>query len=68
MENTMASADSFPPLGWKASHGKTTLFPLNPPDLRSCLRVDAGLPGALPGYPAGYALYPVPVRRFQLLL
>lgn len=64
----MASADSFLPLGKKASHDKTILFPLNSPDLRSCLRAEVGRPRALPGYPTGYALYPIPVRRFQRLL
>ena len=63
----MASADSSAPLSSEASHGKTVISPMNPPDLRPCLRTDFGLPCSMPGYPAGYAYYPVPVRRFHLL-
>ena len=42
--NTIASADSSAPLGSDASHGKTVLFLMNPPDLSPCLRTDFGLP------------------------
>lgn len=63
----MASADSSTPLGLEASHGKTVLFPMNPPDLHPRLRTDLGLPSPMPGYPPGCALYPVPVRQLHLL-